>query len=98
MTTNNPPRVVAITDTPDNIDYAKLHAGHEQARASGCSVILHNVCLECPSTTTVPPTATGLAHATIQHEDWCPVLAHHQGRQLTPTERRRHRRYMDSPR
>mgnify|MGYP007122479744 CR=1 FL=1 len=87
-----------FTDTPDRIDYAKLHAGWKTAVESGCSVRLHNVCLECPSITTVPPVAAGQhERATFEHEDWCPVLAHHQKRQLTPREERRHRRYMDSP-
>lgn len=87
---------LVITDTPDNIDYAKLQAGWRLAVETGCSVVVHNVCYECPSITTIPPTALGqLDHVTFQHEDWCPVLAKHQGRQLSPGEQRRHRRYMD---
>jgi hypothetical protein len=93
MNTNN---ALVITDTPDNIDYAKLRDAHRLAVESGCSVVLHNICHECPSITTVPPTARGqFDRVTFEHEDWCPVLAHHEGRQLTPTQQRRHRRYMD---
>ncbi|WP_163685836.1 hypothetical protein [Mycolicibacterium gadium] len=88
--------VLVLTDTPDRIDYAKLQAGWKLARDTGTAVILHNVCHECPSITTVPPAPAGQSgRVTFEHEDWCPVLAHHQGRQLTPAEQRRHRRYMD---
>lgn len=30
-----------------------------------------------------------------QHEQWCPVLVLHEHRELTPSQKRRHRRYMD---
>ena len=91
-----PDNVLVLTDTPDNIDYEKLHAAHKLASESGCSVIVHNACHECPSVMTVPPTLQGQSSTvTFNHEDWCPVLAKYEGRQLTPAQQRRHRRYMD---
>jgi hypothetical protein len=90
---------LVITDTPDSIDYPKLVAGARLAGESGCSVVVHNVCHECPSITTIPPPRSGeAASVAFEHEDWCPVLARHEGRQLTPAQQRRHRRYMDGAR
>jgi hypothetical protein len=90
-------RPVVITDTPDNIDYPKLIDAAKLAQKTGCHVVVHNVCHECPSVTTVPPTPRGeVRHATFEHENWCPVLALHEGRVLTPAQQRQHRRYMDS--
>jgi hypothetical protein len=85
-----------ITDTPDQIDYPKLVEAAALARTLGTSVVVHNVCHECPSITTVPPAAPGQAgRVKFEHENWCPVLAKHDGRELTATQARRHRRYMD---
>jgi hypothetical protein len=86
------PPALVVTETPDSIDYAKLVDGHALAVKIGCSVVLHNVCHECPSITTVP--APG-GQIFFRHEKWCPVLAHHERRKLTPSQQRRHRRYMD---
>jgi hypothetical protein len=94
MTEGN--NALVITDTPDNVDYPKLHSAWRLAVETGCSVVVHNVCHECPSITTVPPTPRGqFAHVAFEHEDWCPVLAKHEGRRLSPGQHRRHRRYMD---
>lgn len=88
--------VLVVTETPDNIDYPKLTAAATLAAATGTSVVVHNVCHECPSITTVPPTAGGgFNRVTFEHEPWCPILARHEGRPLTPSQERRHRRYMD---
>ena len=96
MTATEDGNTLVLTDTPDNIDYAKLVAGHRLAAESGCSVVVHNACHECPSITTIPPVQRGGANlVAFEHEDWCPVLAHHEDRQLTPAQQRRHRRYMD---
>lgn len=89
-------RALILSDTPDNIDYPKLVEAARLATDIGCAVVVHNVCHECPSVTTVPPTVSGQhGRVTFEHEDWCPVLAQHEGRQLTARQVRRHRRYMD---
>jgi hypothetical protein len=51
--------VLVLSDTPDNVDYPKLRDAARLATETGCSVVVHNVCHECPSVTTVPPTSSG---------------------------------------
>jgi hypothetical protein len=89
-------KTLVLTGTPDNIDYAKLAAASKEAEETGYSVVVHEICLECPSVTTVPPPVRGeVAAVAVEHEDWCPILALHEGRELTPRQRRYHQRYMD---
>ncbi|MGV9797398.1 hypothetical protein ACWDTP_04995 [Mycobacterium sp. NPDC003449] len=83
---------LVVSDTPDNIDYAKLVAARQLAMDTGCIVVARGICLECPADVIVPPQGSDIE---FRHEDFCPVWAAHDGRKLTERQERRHRRYMD---